>query len=311
MRILFLGTPDFAVPSLKALLDAGHEICGVITQPDKPKNRGMKLQEPPVKQFALAAGLPVFQPETMKDEAAYDLIAGLAPEIAVVTAYGKILPERILNIPPRGFLNVHSSLLPRYRGAAPINWAILNGDRETGVSIMYLVKALDAGDVLAREVTPIDPDETAGELYARLAEMGGGLLCRTIGDILSGSEIRTPQDEALATYAPMLSKDLSPMDWTRPARQLHDQVRGLLPWPAAITAFCGVRCKVLDSKVSGEHASAAPGTVLQSDRNGIRVCCGDGSVLVVTALQPDGGKRLDAGSYLNGHSVPAGTVCRL
>ena len=228
-----MGTPDFAVPSLEGLLAAGHTVVGVFTQPDKPKNRGMKLQAPPVKQCALAHDIPVYQPTKLRDGSALELIQGLGPELIVVAAYGRILPQEILDAPPLGCINVHSSLLPKYRGAAPINWAILNGDTETGVTIMHMALALDAGDIIAQQATPIHPDETVEPLHDRLAQMGAALLTETVDALAQGTAQRTPQEESQVTLAPMLSRALSPMDWKRPARALHDQVRGLIPWPAA------------------------------------------------------------------------------
>ena len=306
MRILFMGTPDFAVPSLEALLAAGHELVGVFTQSDRPKNRGMKLLPPPVKVRALAHDVPVFQPEKLRDGSALALVRELDPELIVAAAYGRLLPQEILDAPPLGCINVHSSLLPRYRGAAPIHWAILNGDRETGVTIMRMVLALDAGDILAQEATPIDPDETVETLHDRLAEMGAGLLVRTVDRLAAGQAEAVPQDEALVTLAPMLSRDLSPMDWSRTARQLHDQVRGLIPWPAAVTELGGVRCKVFASTVLEETTGKAPGTVLAADGHGLKMACGGGTVLRIDELQADGKKRMRAADYLRGHPIPVG-----
>ena len=227
MRILFMGTPDFAVASLKALVEAGHEICGVFTQPDKPKNRGHKLAFSPVKEYALTQNLPVYQPLKMRDGTALELVRELHPELIVVAAYGRILPEDILDTPPYGSINVHSSILPKYRGAAPINWAILNGESVTGVTIMYMAAQLDAGDVIRCAETPIDPDEDAQTLTERLAQLGADTLLQAVEDLKNGTATRTPQDHTQFTYAPMLDRSLSPLDFTKPARQLHDQVRGL------------------------------------------------------------------------------------
>ena len=298
-----MGTPDFAVPSLQALLEAGHAVCGVFTQPDKPKNRGMKLQASPVKEFALSKEIPVFQPGKLRDGTALAQMQSLDPELIVVAAYGRILPEDILNAPPYGCINVHSSLLPKYRGAAPINWAILNGEKETGVTIMHMAHDLDAGDIIAQRATPIGPDETAPELYARLAELGGALLAETVERIAAGTASRKPQDHGQATLAPMLSKELSPMDFGRTAQQLHDQVRGLLPWPAAVTELGGKRCKVFSTVVLDGGIDAAPGAVLAAGKEGIDLACGGGTALRITELQPDGGKRMKAADYLRGHSI--------
>lgn len=306
MRILFMGTPDFAVPSLEALLAAGHEVVGVFTQPDKPKNRGMKLQPPPVKVCAQAHNVPVFQPVKLRDGTALEQIQALAPELIVVAAYGRILPDEILDAPPKGCINVHSSLLPRYRGAAPINWAILNGDQETGVTIMHMAHDLDAGDIIAQTVTPIDPNESAEVLYTRLAQMGGALLVETVAQIADGTAPRIPQDSAGVTFAPMLSRELSPIDWTHPAQKIHNQVRGLLPWPTATTeAITGAPLKLFDTRVLDQRSTAAPGTVLSAGKEGIDVACGDGAILRILELQAVGKKRMKAADYLRGNPLSA------
>ena len=303
MKILFMGTPEFAVPSLNALLGAGHTVCGVFTQPDKPKNRGMKLLPSPVKVCALSHEIPVFQPAKMRDGEALGYLRELDPELIVVAAYGKILPSEILDYPARGCINVHSSLLPKYRGAAPINWAILNGETVTGVTIMHMAPALDAGDIISQASTPIGADETAPTLTARLAELGAELLVSAVEAIGAGTAVRTPQDEAGSTYAPMLSRELSPMDWNKPARTLHDQVRGLLPWPAAVAEFGGIRCKVFSTDIPLQTTDAAPGTILEAGKRGIDIACGGGTVLHIDELQADGGKRMKAADYLRGHPL--------
>lgn len=303
MKILFMGTPEFAVPSLNALLGAGHTVCGVFTQPDKPKNRGMKLLPSPVKVCALSHEIPVFQPAKMRDGEALGYLWELDPELIVVAAYGKILPSEILDYPVKGCINVHSSLLPKYRGAAPINWAILNGEAVTGVTIMHMAPALDAGDIIAQVSTPIGADETAPTLTARLAELGAELLVSAVEAIGAGTAARTPQDEADSTYAPMLSRELSPMDWSKPARTLHDQVRGLLPWPAAVAEFGGIRCKVFSTDLPLQTTDAAPGTILEAGKRGIDIACGGGTVLHIDELQADGGKRMKAADYLRGHPL--------
>ena len=308
MRILFMGTPDFAVASLSALLAAGHEVCGVFTQPDKPKNRGMKLQASPVKEFALAHDIPVFQPVKMRDGEAMGYIRDLDPALIVVAAYGRILPDDILDYPAHGCINVHSSLLPRYRGAAPINWAILNGDKTTGVTIMHMAAELDAGDIILQGETDIGPDETAPELFDRLAALGGGLLVEAVGQIERGEAARRPQTASEVTYAPMLGRELSPMDWTKPAQTLHDQVRGLLPWPCATAEFGGVRCKVFSTAVLDGTTDLEPGTVAEAGKDGIVMACGGGSLLRVRELQPDGKKRMAAADFLRGHPLTAGEM---
>lgn len=302
MRILFMGTPDFAVASLKRLVEDGHEVCGVFTQPDKPKNRGHKLTFSPVKEYALSRQLPVYQPLKMRDGEALAIVRELAPELIVVAAYGKILPEDILNAPKYGAINVHSSLLPRYRGAAPINWAILDGCTETGVSIMYMAKELDAGDVIMQKTTAIGEDEDALSLTARLADLGSEALSETVTALQNGTAARTPQDESQQTYASMLSREMSPIDWSRPARAIRCQVRGLIPWPCAAAELAGQRFKVYRT-APGRETAQAPGTVLSAGKNGIEVACGDGKSLFITELQAEGGKRMAASAYLLGHPI--------
>ena len=303
MRILFMGTPAFAVPSLAALVEAGHEVCGVFSQPDKPVGRHQnKLRPTPVKEFAVTHHIPVFQPVKLRDGSALAQIRALGPELIVVAAYGRLLPDDILDYPARGCINVHSSLLPRYRGAAPINWAVLNGDAETGVTIMHMATEMDAGDIIDQVRTPIDPDETVETLYGRLAGMGAELLVKSVAAIAAGTARRVPQDAARMTLAPMLSRELSPMDFTRPARSLHDQVRGLQPWPCAVTELSGTTVKVYRTAVGGA-VKVAPGTIVRADKTGIEIACGDGLTLRILELQPQNGKRMAVASYLAGHPV--------
>ena len=302
MRILFMGTPEFAVASLKRLVEDGHQVCGVFTQPDKPKNRGHKMAFSPVKEYALTVGIPVYQPLKMRDGEALGIVRELAPELIVVAAYGKLLPEDILNTPPYGSINVHSSLLPKYRGAAPINWAILNGERVTGVSIMYMAKELDAGDVILCRETPIDPDEDAQALTARLALLGADALAEAVEQLKNGTAQRTAQDHSAFTYAPMLDRSLSPMDFTRSAQQLHDQVRGLIPWPCASMTLDGRTVKVYRTAIGGETALAA-GRIAEAGKQGLAIACGDGRLLRVLELQAEGGRRMAAADYLRGHPV--------
>lgn len=305
MRILFMGTPEFAVEQLKRLVETGHEICGVFTQPDKPKNRGMKMTFSPVKEYALTHGLEVYQPTKMRDGNALAIVRELQPELIVVAAYGRILPEDILTLPPFGSINVHSSVLPKYRGAAPINWAILDGQKETGVTIMYMTRDLDAGDIVCSKKTDIMPDEDARELTHRLALLGADALEDAIEKIADGTAVRTPQDHSASTYAPMLSKDLSPMDWTRSAQALHDQVRGLIPWPCASMELGGKKVKVFKTRMGGE-INAAAGTILTADKQGLEIACGDGHSLWILELQAEGGKRMMSADYLRGHPVEIG-----
>ena len=305
MRILFMGTPEFAVEQLKRLVETGHEICGVFTQPDKPKNRGMKMTFSPVKEYAFTHGLEVYQPTKMRDGNALAIVRELQPELIVVAAYGRILPEDILTLPPFGSINVHSSVLPKYRGAAPINWAILDGQKETGVTIMYMTGDLDAGDIVCSKKTDILPDEDAQELTHRLALLGADALEDAIEKIADGTAVRTPQDHSASTYAPMLSKDLSPMDWTRSAQALHDQVRGLIPWPCASMELGGKKVKVFKTRMGGEINDAA-GTILTAGKQGLEIACGDGHSLWILELQAEGGKRMMSADYLRGHPVEIG-----
>ena len=301
MRILFMGTPDFAAVSLKRLVEDGHEICGVFTQPDKPRNRN-KVTFSPVKEYALSCGLTVYQPVKMRDGTALDIVKSLAPELIVVVAYGRILPKDILDVPPLGCVNVHASLLPKYRGAAPINWAMLNGDAETGVSIMYMAEELDAGDVIRVAKTPIDPEEDLPSLWNRLAELGADALSAAIPTLADGTAARTPQDGSQATFAPMLSRELSPIDWTRPMAVIRNQVRGLIPWPCAAAELAGQRFKIYKT-ASGAATEKAPGTLLNAGKKGVEVACGDGQSLWITELQAEGDKRMSAAAYLLGHPM--------
>lgn len=304
MRILFMGTPDFAVASLKRLVEDGHEICGVFTQPDKPKNRGHKLTPSPVKEYALSQGLEVYQPLKMRDGEALSIVEKLAPELIVVAAYGKILPEDILNFPKYGSINVHSSLLPKYRGAAPINWAILDGEEETGVSIMYMAKELDAGDVILQKTTAIDSREDALTLTMRLAELGAEALSETVEALKNGTAVRAAQDHSKMTYASMLTKEMSPVDWSRSAHAISCQIRGLIPWPCATTdVISGEPMKLYAAEETGADTSARPGTIVAAGKTGIEIACGDGKVLRLTELQAQGGKRMTAAAYLLGHPI--------
>lgn len=305
MRILFMGTPEFAVEQLRRLVETGHEICGVFTQPDKPKNRGMKMTFSPVKEYALTHGLEVYQPTKMRDGSALEIVKKLQPELTVVAAYGRILPEDILAVPPLGSINVHSSILPQYRGAAPINWAILDGCRETGVTIMHMAKELDAGDIICVKKTEILPDENAQELTHRLALLGADALEEAVTQLANGTAKRTPQDHSAFTYAPMLSKEQSPMDWTKPAQKLHDQVRGLIPWPCASTELGGKKVKIFKTKI-GEKTNAGAGTILTAGKQGLEIACGDGCSLWILEMQAEGGKRMMAADYLRGHPIETG-----
>ncbi|MGE4275794.1 MAG: methionyl-tRNA formyltransferase [Lawsonibacter sp.] len=305
MRIVFLGTPDFAVPSLKALIAAGYSICGVFSQPDKPVGRHQGKTKPtPVKECALAHNIPVFQPAKLRDGTALAQLKELDPELIVVAAYGRILPEDILALPPYGCINVHSSLLPKYRGSAPIHWAVINGDEETGVTIMHMAAELDAGDIIDQVSTPIGPDETVETVHDRLADLGGELLVNVVAQIAAGTAKRTPQDPTQVTFAPMLSRELSPIDWTQSAKAIHNKIRGLVPWPATSTnAFSSEPVKVFAAAETGMDTDMAPGTVLAAEREGIDVACGDGKALRILELQAPGSRRMSAADYLCGHPL--------
>lgn len=308
MRIVFMGTPDFAVPSLNRLVEDGHELVGVYTQPDKPKNRGMKMTPSAVKVAAQAHALPIFQPKTLKDEGVQQELRSLQPELIVVAAYGKILPKAVLEIPTMDCINVHSSLLPKYRGAAPINWAMLNGETETGVTIMYMAEGLDTGDIILQAATPIDLNECVEQLHDRLAVMGAKLLSEAVTKLATGTAPRIPQDDSQYTYAPMLSRELSPIDWNRSALEIHNQIRGLVPWPATTMELSGTKFKVFAAFLTGEKEQQAAGTVLGADKKGIRMVCGDGGVLCITEVQAPGKKRMKAVDYLRGHPIQSTAV---
>lgn len=305
MRIVFMGTPSFAVASLEALVKAGHQVVGAFSQPDKPVGRHQnKLQPTPVKECAQSHGIPVYQPETLRDGAALDILRELDPELIVVAAYGRFLPDDILTLPAKGCINVHSSLLPKYRGSAPINWAILNGEAETGVTIQRMVRDMDAGDIILQQATPIGETEDAAALYDRLALMGGELVAEAVAQIEAGTASYTPQDHSKATPAPMLSKALSHIDWTRSAQAIHNQIRGLNPWPSATTdVITGDTMKLHRSCLPGKTVSTYPGVIVSADKQGIDIACGDGQVLRILELQAPGGKRMSAAAYLAGHPI--------
>ncbi len=298
-----MGTPDFAACSLQKLIEEKLDVVGVFCQPDKPKNRGHKLMPCAVKETALAAGLPVYQPEKLRDGSALAILRELAPELIVVVAYGRILPDDILALPRYGCINVHGSLLPAYRGSAPIQRAVLNGDAVTGVTTMYLASEMDAGDVIYAAQTEIGAKETSGELFDRLAPMGAELLIRTIRDIEAGVAPRVPQDHCKATYAPPLSKEESPIDWTKPPKAILKHICGMQPWPCATAELGGMPFKIYDAEPTGQTSARPAGSVIAAGKRGIEVVCGGGETLLVTELQAAGGKRMSAGAYLAGHPM--------
>ena len=301
MRLVFMGTPDFAVPCLQRLLEDGHEVPAVFTQPDKPVGRHAVLTPPPVKQLALSHGIPVYQPTKMRDGTVAALLRELAPDCLVVVAYGRILPQEILDVPPRGCVNIHGSLLPRYRGAAPIQWSVIRGETVTGVTSMFMDAGMDTGDIIDTLTTPIGEDETAGELFERLAPLGARLLSTTLAAIPDGTVTRRPQNDAEATMAPMLEKAMGRLDLTRPAQELHNQVRGMNPWPGAFCTAGGKTLKIHETRVAA--GSGAPGTLLCADP--VTVACGEGALQLVT-VQPEGKPRMAAEAWLRGARLPQG-----
>ena len=305
MRIVFMGTPDFAEESLRALLEAGEDVTAVFTQPDKPRGRGMRESFSPVKALAAERGIPVYQPVTFKDGAATELRRTLAPELLVVVAYGRILPQAFLDVAKYGSINVHGSLLPKYRGAAPIQWAVLNGDKTTGVSVQYMAAAMDAGDVIAARETEIGEFETSGELFDRLKTLGAELLAETVRKIASGSVIRVPQNEADATYTKMLDKNMSPIDWNKSPREIVKHICGLNPWPVATTELGGVSFRVFGAEYTDTRTALAPGKIISAGKAGIEVACGGGRSLRITEVQAAGKKRMSAAAFLLGHPMKA------
>ncbi len=299
-----MGTPDFAAASLKKLLDEKFDVVGVFTQPDKPKGRKMELTYSPVKELALANSLPVYQPEKMRDGTAYEIIKNLAPDILVVVAYGRILPDDILALPKYGAINVHGSLLPKYRGSAPIQWAVLNGDKVTGVTTMHLASEMDTGDIIYTAETEIGEYETSGELFDRLMVIGADLLVKTLRDIENGTAPRTPQNHSEASYVKMLDKSYSPIDWSKNARGVIKWIYGLQPWPTATAELDGNVYKIFAAEYTTTHTDKSPGSVVSTGKSGIEIACGGGETVMITELQAPGKKRMSAADFLRGHNIP-------
>ena len=300
LRVVFMGTPDIAATCLKKILADGFEVVGVYTQPDRPKGRGMKMVASPVKELALANDIPVFQPENFRSDEDVEALRDLKPDVCAVVAYGRILPQRVLDIPTKGCVNIHASLLPQYRGSAPYQWAVLDGLKETGVTAQHMVLQMDAGDVIDVAKTPIGENETAGELLDRLAVLGADLLSRTLRSFEKGKVSRTPQNEADVSFAPMLDKSMCPIDWNRPAQQVHNQVRGLHPWPVATMELKGQKFKVHAATVV--DGKGEPGEILGLTKTGLVIACGEGAV-EIRSLQAEGGKRMAAPDYFRGHPL--------
>lgn len=306
MKIVFMGTPDFAVPCLNKLIEAGHNVCCVFTQPDKPVGRKQIMTPPPVKAFAMEQNIPVYQPEKIKGSNALQIINSYEPDINVVVAYGKILPKEILNSARFGSINVHASLLPKYRGAAPIQWAVLNGDKQTGVTIMQMDEGLDTGDILYVEKTPIGENETSAELFDRLSEIGADSLIKTLDLIEKSDIIPRKQPETDTCYASMIDKSICTIDWNDSAEHIHNKVRGLQTWPVAVTSVNNKKLKIHKTVISGKTSDKA-GVVVGND-GVLTVCCGDGKCLDILELQLDGKKRMETKSFLQGNRIEIGTV---
>ncbi len=301
MKILFMGTPEFAVPCLDILIKEGHNICGVVTQPDKPKGRGHKMMPPPVKVRAEENNIPVFQPETLKGEAFLPELEQLNPDVIIVVAYGKILPEYVLNFPKYGCINVHGSLLPKYRGAAPIQWSIINGETETGITTMYMEKGLDTGDMIFKSFTPISPEDTYETLHDRLSQMGADLIAKTVAAAEEGELPREKQNDDLSCYAPMISRETGHINWSEPAHKILNLIRGLNPFPASYTMYGDEVLKIYHARM-GHTAKGNCGEFKVTDKM-FEVVCGDGMSILIDEIQFKGGKRMSVSGYLNGHSV--------
>ena len=300
MRVVFMGTPDIAATCLTKILDDGFEVVGVYTQPDRPKGRGMKMVYSPVKEVAIAKGIPVFQPENFREDAVVEELAALQPDVCAVVAYGRILPQRVLDLPGKGCINIHASVLPQYRGSAPYQWAVLDGLKETGVSAQYMALKMDAGDIIGVSKTPIGENETAGELLNRLAVLGADLLSETLKKVECGEALAMPQDESQVTFAPMLDKAMCPIDWNKTAQQVHDQVRGLNPWPTATATIGGTFFKIHSTVIV--DGKGQPGEILGLTKTGLQIACGQGAV-EIRVLQAEGGKRMAAPDYFRGHPL--------
>ena len=300
MRVVFMGTPDIAATCLKKILEDGFDVVGVYTQPDRPKGRGMKMVFSPVKELAIAHQIPVFQPENFRDAAVAEELAALKPDVCAVVAYGRILPQRVLDIPEKGCINIHASLLPQYRGSAPYQWAVLDGCKETGVTAQYMALKMDAGDIIDVAKTAIGENETAGELLDRLAVLGADLLSSTLKKVENGEATAIPQNETEVSFAPMLDKAMCPIDWNKTAQQVHDHVRGLNPWPTATATIGGTFFKIHSTVIV--EGSGQPGEILGLTKTGLRIACAEGAV-EIRVLQAEGGKRMAAPDYFRGHPL--------
>ena len=307
MVVVFFGTPEFAVPSLRALIASRHTVAGVVTQPDRPRGRGQRVSDSPIKLAALEYGIPVLQPDRLRDPAFMSDVSAWAPDLGVVAAYGKLLPDDLLRLPPHGMINVHASLLPKYRGAAPVHRAVIAGEPETGVTIMRMVKALDAGGMFAKVTRSIGPDETSADVERDLATLGATLLMDVIDAVESGSAREEPQDDAHSTYAARITRDEGLIDWQLPAAAIHNRVRGLYPWPHAFTYLDGARVIVLKSLVETTPTTDLPGTLVHVSRDGIDVATGQGGRLRLLEIQPEGRRAMAVRDFIAGHPLSAGS----
>ena len=308
VRILFFGSPEFAVPTLQALVASRHSVAAVVTQPDRPRGRGQRVTPGAVAAAARAMGLPLAQPVRLADPGVADALAAYGADLGVVAAYGKILPDWLLALPPRGLLNVHASLLPRHRGAAPVHRAVMAGDRETGVTIMRVVRALDAGPMLVRAVVPVGPDDTSADVERVLGDIGAALLVQVVDRLAAGPVPEEPQEDRHATYAAKITRADSPVDWRRPAQAIHDQIRGLHPWPHASSVLGGARLILHRSVRLPGAGPAPPGRIVAAGAAGLDVAAGDGAVVRLTELQTEGGRRVTASEFLAGRALPPGTA---
>lgn len=307
LRIVFCGTPAFAVPSLRHLIaQPDFRVEAVVTQPDRPRGRGQETAGSPVKDAAVAAGIPVYQPEKIKSEEAYDYFKRLAPDVVVIIAYGQIIPQRLIDIPRLGWINLHASLLPKYRGAAPVNWAIVNGETRTGLTTMQIDAGLDSGPILLKRETEIGPDETTPELTVRLAELGGPLVEETLRKLDQGEITPAAQDNSRATFAPILKKDDGRIDWSLSAHKIYNRIRGLQPWPGAFTTFRGKTCQIWGKPLRPISAGGMPGAILPTREDGLLVICGGSTVLRVEQVQLEGRNRVTDGGFMNGARIVPG-----
>lgn len=308
MNILFMGTPDFAVPCLEILIKNGHNVCGAVTQPDKPKGRGHKLMPPPVKACAIENDIPVFQPEGLRNNELSEVLEEFKPELIVVVAYGKILPEYILNFPKYGCINVHASLLPKYRGAAPIQWSVINGDKVTGVTTMYMEKGLDTGDMIFKSSTEIGETETYGELHDRLSVMGANLLIKTVEAIENGNAPREKQNDEESCYASMISKETGHIDWNKTSAEVLNLIRGTSPWPMSYTMYGDEMMKIIKAE-KHEGFKAECGSIRLENKK-LVIACGGNTSIAVDEIQFKGGKRMRVADYLNGHTIDESIILK-